>query len=600
MIGQLTNHVWQSTIFAAVAALLTLAFRKNRAQVRYSLWLSASLKFLIPFSLLMTLGSSLQWAPAAQKIVAAPAISIEMLQVSQPFPEALPLISHAPGTRDSAAIAIFALWLCGFSAIALIRFRDWRGIRIAVRSSTPLDIPAMGIPPIVEIRSSPGLLEPGVVGLFRPILLLPEGIVESLTPCQLKAVLAHELCHIRRRDNLASAIHMLVEALFWFHPLVWWIGARLLEERERACDEAVLRLGNEPHDYAEGILNVCKNYLESPLSCVSGVTGSNLKKRIQFILAGHAPNGLNFAKKLALAFVAIGALAVPLVVGIISAAHIRAQSSRSVAESAGLLTPKFEQASIKPCEAFRRKDPLANLSPGILHSGCTTLQRFIQQAYGQPLSPVNVIGGPGWTRSDLYQIDAKAEGPRSQAMMNGPMLQTLLEDRFKLKVHRETREVPVYVLTVAHSGAKLEPFQGTCFTMDFDHPPPHSEPGQPPPPFCAASRPTSDGVDMKGWTIADLCYFFLVTLDRPAIDQTGMSGRFNFHLDLPAEALKDLRHGSRGAPGLSDPAAPATAADPSLVSAIKAAVEKLGLNLEPTTGPGEFLTINYVQKPSQI
>ena len=115
-----------------------------------------------------------------------------------------------------------------------------------------------------QIRSSPGLLEPGVVGLFRPILLLPAGIAERLQPPQLEAVLAHELCHVRRRDNLTSAIHMIVEAVFWFHPLVWWIGARLVEERERACDEAVLSLAMQPHDYAEGILNVCKSYWNRP------------------------------------------------------------------------------------------------------------------------------------------------------------------------------------------------------------------------------------------------------------------------------------------------------------------------------------------------
>jgi bla regulator protein BlaR1 len=54
----------------------------------------------------------------------------------------------------------------------------------------------------------------------------------------MEAMLAHELCHVRRRDNLTSAMHMVVEVVFWFHPLVWWIGVRLMEERERACDEA--------------------------------------------------------------------------------------------------------------------------------------------------------------------------------------------------------------------------------------------------------------------------------------------------------------------------------------------------------------------------
>ena len=75
-----------------------------------------------------------------------------------------------------------------------------------------------------------------------------------------------------------------MEAIFWFHPLVWWIGARLIEERERACDEEVLRLGNHPSIYAESILKTCQFYLESPLPCLSGVTGSDLKKRITQIM----------------------------------------------------------------------------------------------------------------------------------------------------------------------------------------------------------------------------------------------------------------------------------------------------------------------------
>ena len=95
--------------------------------------------------------------------------------------------------------------------------------------------------------------------------------------------------------------------------------------------------------------------------------------------------------------------------------------------------------------------------------------------------------------------------------------------------------------------------------------------------------------------MTDLCYFLLVTLDRPVIDETGITGRFNFHLELPAEAIGDLAHRPHGSPAVSDPAAPAT--DPSLISAIKTAVKKLGLNLEPAKGPGEFLVIDHVERP---
>jgi uncharacterized protein (TIGR03435 family) len=584
MLAELTNHIWQSTLFAIAAGLMTLAFRKNGAQVRYWLWLSASLKFLLPFSLLIGLGSRFEWAPVTHKMISAPAVPFTLVQMSQPFPDRVARTPSARDDRDWMRPVIFGLWACGFLGVVLIRLRGWRRIRTEIRSSTPLDIRAS-----IAVRSSPGLLEPGVVGLFRPILLVPAGITECLQPRELQAVLAHELCHVRRRDNLTSAIHMIVEAVFWFHPLVWWIGARLVEERERACDEAVLSMGNEPHDYAAGILSVCKSYLESPLSCVSGVTGSDLKKRIRAILMGRAVRDLNFAKKLALAVAGITALIVPIVVGIMGAPHIRAQSATP---------PKFEVVSIKPCPAFRKSSTVYSPSnpTGVSRtwsSECTTVQHLVQQAglnadgHANPLSYVTVTGGPAWTRSELYKIDAKAEEPQSPAMMNGPVLQAVLEDRFKLKVRRETREIPVYELRVAAGGPKLQPFQGTCIPWDYDHP-------NPGPQQCATVRHTSGGIDMKGWTIPDLLYFFKVTLDRPVIDETKLAGRYDFHL-APPENLGFFRR-ARGDPAFGDPAVPAS--DPSVVSAIKAAIEKLGLKLEPAVGPGEFLIIDYVEKPS--
>src|SRR5437867_5352403 len=120
MMGTLTNHLWQSTLFAVVAALLTVAFRKNRAQVRYWLWFSASLKFFVPFSLLMSFGSHLDWAPAAKKI-ATPAVSLAIEQITEPFPD----VSVSPLSTQGTAmdwtrliiLSLWVVWVFGFAAI---------------------------------------------------------------------------------------------------------------------------------------------------------------------------------------------------------------------------------------------------------------------------------------------------------------------------------------------------------------------------------------------------------------------------------------------------------------------------------------------------
>src|SRR6185503_6185464 len=132
-----------------------------------------------------------------------------------------------------------------------------------------------------------------------------------LTPLQLRSVLLHEMAHVRRRDNLTGLIHRAVEVLFWFHPLIWWMGARLNDERERACDEDVLREGIEPNAYAEAILRICELYLKSPLLVASGITASNLKRRIEAIMTAHAAPRLTLARKAVLASAAFVALASP-------------------------------------------------------------------------------------------------------------------------------------------------------------------------------------------------------------------------------------------------------------------------------------------------
>ena len=342
MIGEGLNHLWQSTVFAMVAGLLTIAFRDNRAHVRYWLWFSASVKFFIPFTLLVNLGSLLSWAQAGQWL-AQKEIAVTIVQVSQPFPDAWPSVSSTGSTPDFPnwlGLTILGVWVCGCGSIAFIRLQMWRRIRAVVRASTPFQILGAEIPASVQVRSAPGLLEPGVVGWLRPILLLPAGIEQHLTPPQLDAVLTHELCHVGRRDNVTAGIHMVSEAVFWFHPLVWWIGARLVDERESACDEEVIRLGSNPRVYAESILKTCEFYVESPLACVAGVTGSDLTKRIEAIMRNQAAKAVSLWKKLVLGTAIVLAVAIPVGVGVLNAPRLHAQSTPTDASS-----PAFKAAS---------------------------------------------------------------------------------------------------------------------------------------------------------------------------------------------------------------------------------------------------------------
>ena len=230
-----------------------------------------------------------------------------------------------------------SLWFCGFAGCVGWWFLGWKQFRRALRRGVPLDLEGGGDIP-VPVISSNERIEPGVFGVFRPVLLLPEGIAQRLTADQLTAVVTHEMSHVRRRDNVANAIHKcLQKRWFWFHPLVWWIERRLLDEQERACDEEVLRQGGDPQVYAESILRICEFYVTSPLICVPGITGSDLKMRIREIMRNRVRPRLTVAGRVLLYVAALVALGGPMVVGV----AVRAQTTGTRG------SPKFEVATIK-------------------------------------------------------------------------------------------------------------------------------------------------------------------------------------------------------------------------------------------------------------
>ncbi|HEX3837163.1 MAG TPA: M56 family metallopeptidase [Steroidobacteraceae bacterium] len=318
VVPALLNHLWQSTLFAVIAGLLTLLLRHNGAHTRFALWCAASCKFLIPFSALVALGEHILWRPVVSlSIPTAVANVLEPLSVPAVRPEQLLVtVPHPSFWMEADLLALcVGLWACGAVAVVAWWSFQWLKIQRATRRAAPLRIDAP-----IPARSSSAMLEPGVVGFFRPVLLLPAGITERLSAAQLRAVVLHEICHVRRRDNLTAAIHMLVEALFWFHPLVWWLGRRMIVERECACDEAVVGAGGDPKVYAEGILQVCRHYVESPLSCTAGVGGADLLRRIEFIMTPRLIRRLGAPRTALLMAAAAAVVLGPIAVGSVFAA----------------------------------------------------------------------------------------------------------------------------------------------------------------------------------------------------------------------------------------------------------------------------------------
>jgi uncharacterized protein (TIGR03435 family) len=567
-LSPLANHLWQSTLCVAVAWLLTLALRKNRAAVRFWIWFAASAKFLLPFSLFVSAGRHLTWRAAPA--IAQSQLSFAMETLSQPFavpaPTPLPAAVAAPAMNPLPAI-LLGVWLCGIAVGVVFWVRYWRQARRLLRASTPLNL---GLP--IRVMSTAARLKPGIVGIFRPVLLLPAGIAEHLTPAQFEAIIAHELRHAERRDNLTAAIHMLVETVFWFHPLVWWIKWRLIEERERACDEGVLGIGSEPQVYAESILKVCEFYLASPAPCAAGVTGGELKKRIEAIMTNRFRRKLSLGKKLLLALAAV------LVTSVFFLGLCLGQSG----------TLFFEVASVKPAAPLSdadRNQRQVVADPGMIRYRYHTLRLLLQTAYDLPAAQ---ISGPRWLDSDKYDIVAKIPAGATQEQVN-LMLRNLLAERLGLAAHMEMREARAYEATVAKGGVKLkEPEKALPGATESSQPHldkdglPVLPPGLPRL-FCVS-------VAGRGYVVArmealhDLFRGLQLQLGRPIVDKTGVTGAYDFTLSYALDTA---------APAASDAMVAASDPAPTLLGALE---HQLGIRLESKKLPIGVLVVDRANR----
>lgn len=302
---QVADHLWQATLFTLLILAATGALRRGPAQVRQTLWMMASLKLLIPSTFLVMLAGSAGFdlLPIMAQVSQGNTSSIQT--ISEPVSTIagsyeLIGVSSSAARHNELYCALSLLWFTGSLALLVVwtirrqRFLQELNRGDMILAGREFEIfrsakAALGISMKVDLILAKCQTEPTVARVWKPVVMLPASICAHLDDEELEAIMLHELVHVKRRDNLIGNLQMMVCALLWFCPLVWFISRKLINEREEACDEKVLKVVGAPEAYASSILKVLRFSFGWKVAGVSGAgKGSNLRRRIKNIMSSNA------------------------------------------------------------------------------------------------------------------------------------------------------------------------------------------------------------------------------------------------------------------------------------------------------------------------
>jgi uncharacterized protein (TIGR03435 family) len=249
---------------------------------------------------------------------------------------------------------------------------------------------------------------------------------------------------------------------------------------------------------------------------------------------------------------------------------------------------RFDVVSVKPNSGVERGVQIDFPSPGRFYAQNVWLRFLIQNAWS--VKNYQIVSGPGWAASDRYDIDAKTDPSTSREQIR-LMIQALLQDRFQLVLHHESRSLPVYHLVKASKdGSKLQPAKkGSCVERNSE---PAITPGSPTPNYCGSSQWSPRSLIGTAITMQQFTTTLENILQRPVIDETGFTGTFDVRLSwIPDQVTPGLL-----APGVSPPPRPsANDAGPMIFTAL---AEHLGLRLQAAKGTVDILVIDHAERPS--
>ena len=650
VLASLLNTLWYAAgVVGLTWALLRFLPRVNAA-TRYWIWTAVlSFLFVLPFLPMamsqtrLVLEGRTQKASSAEKGVSVPLAQPPGL--SQESRRLAPIML----TFDSPGSTPWPLWLLAIWILAA----GWQLARLAAgvvsvrrlkdRSAECTSFETWGLPadfaqeaadcnkggllnPLrrkARVLTSEKLVSPVAVGYMHPAVMVPPGLLASLDKGERLSVLLHELAHLARYDDWFKLAASAVGALLALHPLVPFVLRRIEREREMACDDSVVEQTGLAYGYAQSLArlhDLCSKTGTKLLAPALLGRKVSLIDRIESLL--RRDHGFSARPSLANLGVSAFLLAVLLGAGgLIPRWLAVAQTSLSLSTSlcadlpksfCANLPSKFEVASIRPARPGGGQSNFLATPNGRYRGTNLSARDLIAFAYG--IGSHHLEGLPSWAKSRRYTIVAEAPpglasdfqmigtfpaNQRHQALVNcqhswSAMMQALLADRFQLKVHHTTKQLPVYELVLAKRGPKLDPPNASDFPGVLHR-------------YSLGSQWFTDDASKGtrqlngfGIHVSDLVGFLSGETAKTVIDRTGLTGRYDIKLTWTpspgASTETDFGENSGDNRLGRMPADVHFSGHP--VPIVTAIQQQLGLKLKSAKGPVQVVVVDRIEPPT--
>lgn len=489
--------------------------------------------------------------------------------------------------------AIVTLWLAGV-CLLLARLAGgwWRVHRLyraactmppsRWRAVTERVARQLGLRRLVHVVDAPFVDGPVVIGWLQPVILLPVAALSGLTPEQVRAILAHELAHVRRHDAFVNVAQTLAETLLFYHPAVWWMSSCIRTEREHCCDDVALAVSGDAYAYASALAELESWRAARPAVLAMAATDGSLLHRVARLLAPptRSPRaGITLTLALVLVLV-VGGGALQL----LGAGQPPAPAAPEPAPAA-VWRMVFDHPS------------------GQMSIRGFTARDLVRYAYQLPQS--HIIGGPAWLDTESFDLVTTVDHIPA-ADETPDIVRQLLEERFGLRVHETAIEVPALALQIARPdgalGPNLQPSTAGCFDQRA---------------WVAAGAPNLGPLPQGQRTVFCGAWDGGVGYDRVVgitMDDFAAQLR-NRVVPAPRPGVLDVVNGT-GLEGPWDvsleyfkPAAVAMAFSPALAPALRLAgfesvpdalESQLGLKLVPTQAHTPAIAIDEIQRPLHV